>query len=101
MLGVDLNIIHQFGAVSEETARAMANGALLYSPADLSIAITGIAGPGLETDVITKPVGTVWIAWSGKNVDTLAKHFIFTGNRQEIRIASIIKALEELVKMLS
>ncbi|WP_457330509.1 CinA family protein, partial [Rhizobacter sp. P5_C2] len=62
MLGVPAALIAQHGAVSEEVARAMAEGALRHSPARFAVAVTGIAGPGGA--VPGKPVGTVWLAWA-------------------------------------
>ena len=60
MLGVPSSLLEQFGAVSRETAEAMAQGALAHSPAELAVAITGIAGPGGGTP--GKPVGLVHFA---------------------------------------
>lgn len=85
------------GAVSEETALSMARGALANCRADIAVATTGIAGPdGGSKD---KPVGTVWIGWqwSGQH---LAKKFQFKGDRQEVRRASIVAALDGLVALL-
>jgi nicotinamide-nucleotide amidase len=96
MLDVSMQTLNDFGAVSEETARTMAEGALRHSAADLSIAITGIAGP--DGGSIEKPVGTVWIAWAGKNFNTIAQLYVFTGDRQAIRIAAMVQALEGLFK---
>jgi nicotinamide-nucleotide amidase len=99
MLGVRENTLKKFGAVSEETAREMAEEARHLSQADVSIAITGIAGPdGGSAD---KPVGSVWLAWSGKNFKTLAQLHVFTGDRQAVRLASIAKALEQLLVVIS
>mgnify|MGYP001234534088 CR=1 FL=1 len=90
LLGVDLSIIESFGAVSEETALAMAKGALKNSEASLSVAITGIAGPGGGT--IEKPLGTVCIAWVSSTFShTTREHF--QGNRDSIRVASARAAL--------
>lgn len=95
MLGVKPSTLDQWGAVSEQTAKEMAEGALQHSGTDLSIAITGIAGP--DGGSAAKPVGTVWIAWGRRGADTLAEHTIFTGDRQAIRMASMVKALEKLL----
>lgn len=97
MLKVSKEILKTYGAVSKETACAMAEGALQNSHADLSIAITGIAGP--EGGSEEKPVGTVWFALSGKNISTLAQSHVFTGDRQAIRLASIVKALQILLAL--
>jgi len=98
MLGVKTETLARFGAVSEPTARAMAEGALASSRADLTVAITGIAGPGGgSTD---KPVGTVCLAWAErrKPVRTLTEHF--HGDRAAIRLAAIRSALEGLKQLL-
>jgi PncC family amidohydrolase len=101
MLGVDT--IDRFGAVSRETALAMAKKAVERSDADLSIAITGIAGPdGDGTDV---PIGTVWIASArkGEEADTVASAevFYFLGSRNEVRESAMCKALEKAIAILS
>jgi nicotinamide-nucleotide amidase len=63
MLGVKQSTLESFGAVSEQVVRAMAEGALSHSQAQVSIAITGIAGP--EGGSKEKPVGSVWFGWAG------------------------------------
>ena len=83
MLGVDLNLIGEYGAVSEQVAKAMAEGALKRSRADISIAVTGIAGPTGGTEI--KPVGTVCFAVAGKNITTQAKTQYFFGDRASVR----------------
>ena len=74
MLGVDAALIARHGAVSEQVACAMAAGALRHSPADLAVAVTGIAGPGGA--VPGKPVGTVWLATAlkGREPEPLLLH---------------------------
>ncbi len=62
MLGVDAALIAQHGAVSEAVARAMAEGGLAHSRADIAVAVTGVAGP--TGGSAEKPVGTVWLAWA-------------------------------------
>jgi len=98
LLGVPAEIIEQYGAVSEETASAMAIGALKFSQAEISIAITGIAGPTGGTR--DKPVGTVWFGWSHKilGTDTVVKYF--SGSRKKIRKQAIQFALENLCKFI-
>lgn len=96
LLMVNAETINQFGAVSEETARAMAEGALKNSLADWSIAITGIAGP--DGGSVEKPVGMVWFAWASKQSATHSEVEIFSGDRQAIRLAAIAKALKQLLE---
>lgn len=97
LLNVPQETIKKFGAVSEETAVAMAKGALENSHAQIAIAVTGVAGPGGGTK--EKPVGTVWIAWVMQEKVFTEKH-IFTGDRQQIRLATIQTALSQIVDML-
>jgi len=97
MLGVSAATIAQHGAVSEETALAMAIGAINFSVAQVSLSITGIAGP--QGGSAEKPVGTVWFGWSVKG-ELLAKRQIFTGNRAEIRRQAIIYSLTQLLGQL-
>lgn len=96
LLRVNPITIKKFGAVSEQTAREMAEGALEKSHADISIAITGIAGP--TGGSLEKPVGMVWIALAKRGFATKTEMHIFPGDRQEIRLRSIAKALEKLLK---
>lgn len=95
MLGVAAKTIETFGAVSAQTAKEMAEGALRYSKADISVAITGVAGPTGGTP--EKPVGTVWIAWAKKGTASQAQVFLFPGDRQAIRLQAIAQALEKLL----
>jgi len=96
-LGVDPDIIARHGAVSGETAKAMAQGARAASGAQWAVAVTGIAGPaGGSPD---KPVGTVWFAWAGpRGVETL--HRRLEGDRAAVRTASVAIALQGLVDRL-
>ena len=91
-LNVDNDLLAKFGAVSEEVAKAMAIGAITNSNADISLAITGIAGP--ESDETTKKVGLVFIAFFDKNNEKLlSKKFEFEGDRDSIRNLSLKNAL--------
>ena len=94
MLGVPLEIIRKYGAVSKETAIAMAQGALQHSQAQISLSVTGIAGPRGGTE--EKPVGTVWFAIADRdgNIETFCQHF--PGNRQQTREQAAVYILERL-----
>ena len=89
MLGVDPALVATEGAVSETVARAMAEGALARSGADLAVAVTGIAGPGGATP--GKPVGLVYLAAARRGA-TLAERHVFPGDRAEVRAASVAAA---------
>lgn len=98
LLGVAPETLAKYGAVSEETAAEMALGALHHSHADISISITGIAGPSGST--AEKPVGTVWFGLATKDnkVKTHLKNF--KGSRQKIQELSITFALSCLLEAL-
>lgn len=91
LLGVSDDCLARFGAVSEETARAMAQGVIGRAAVDLGIAITGIAGPGGGT--VDKPVGLVWFALARRGRPTRAAHAIFAGDRHAVRMAALERAL--------
>lgn len=95
LLGVPFDILDSYGAVSEETAVAMAEGALDNSHGDISVSITGIAGPDGGTD--DKPVGTVCLAWSRRNVNTYATKIVFKGDRMQVREQACMMALQGLL----
>ncbi len=98
LLNIDPKIINIHGAVSEETVILMAEGALRNSEADISIAVTGIAGP--DGGSAAKPVGTVWFGIAGKNFATKSLLYHLSGNREEIRLKSIQTGLEFLISIL-
>ncbi len=79
------------GAVSEEVVLAMSAGAIHNSRANVAIAVSGIAGPDGGSD--EKPVGTVWIAWQWET-KSLARCFHFSGDRESVRRATVVAALE-------
>ena len=97
MLGVSNQTLIKFGAVSEQTAAEMAQGALKFSLAQISASITGIAGPdGGTTD---KPVGTVCFGFSLKNsVITSTQHFV--GKRESVRQQASIYAITQMIELL-
>ncbi|MEQ9813206.1 MAG: CinA family protein [Azospirillaceae bacterium] len=86
MLGVDPHMIERHGAVSAEVARAMAQGAIRHSAADVAVSVTGIAGPGGATP--GKPVGLVFIGWMQRGGVPMAARHVFEGDRQAIREAA-------------
>ncbi len=90
-VGVPEALIELHGAVSEPVARAMAEGGLAHSRADIAAAITGIAGPGGGT--AQKPVGLVHIACARSGAATLHERHDFAGDRRAIRLASVAAAL--------
>jgi len=96
-LGVPEQLLKTYGAVSEPVVRAMAQGALTRSGADLAVAISGIAGPGGGSP--DKPVGTVWFAWSrrrGTELVTTARLAHYAGDREAIRRQAVAAALAGL-----
>jgi nicotinamide-nucleotide amidase len=99
VLGVPTALFERVGAVSEEVARAMAEGALGRAGVDLAIAVTGIAGPGGATP--TKPVGLVHLAVARNCAPTLHAHAVFPGDRAAIRLASVDAALELTLQALA
>jgi nicotinamide-nucleotide amidase len=98
ILRVDEALLEQYGPVSEKTVRAMAKGALKQSPASISIAITGIAGPDGGSQEI--PVGTIWTAWASKKSfhHALCQHY--SGDRLMIRYAAVEFALQTLLSLM-
>lgn len=98
MLGVSEKTLETHGAVSEETAREMAAGALSHSNAQIAAAITGIAGPDGGTP--DKPVGTVCLAWA--TIDGVLKSETrhFDGDREAVRYQSVQTALEGVSSLL-
>jgi nicotinamide-nucleotide amidase len=98
LLGVQAATLARFGAVSEETAREMALGALEHSHGTIALAITGVAGPTGGT--ATKPVGTVCFAWAGKDLAVSAETRHFAGDREAVRRQSVEYALERVLELL-
>lgn len=93
-LGVPATLIAAHGAVSEPVVRAMAEGALARAPVQLSVAVTGIAGPGGA--VPGKPVGTVWLATAVAG-DTRAERLQLSGDRDAVRRQTVESALARLL----
>ncbi len=95
MLGVSKDVLERCGAVSEDVAKLMAYGALVNSHADVSVAVTGIAGGGGGTD--EKPVGLVYIAVCRIGGCPVCDKYIFDGDRETVRSQTVEKALEMLL----
>ena len=98
-LGVREATLVRHGAVSEEVAREMVQGALRASDAELAVAVTGIAGPDGGTRA--KPVGTVWLCWGerrGKRVSLRTRKVRFAGDRKAVRAQSVALALRGLLR---
>ena len=95
MLGVPAYVFMEDGAVSEVCARAMAEGALDNSHANLSASVTGIAGPGGGSD--DKPVGRIHIAVAREGFETLHEEHNFDGDRGRVRI----QAVESVMRLLN
>lgn len=98
LLGVRSATLLQFGAVSEETVREMAQGAALAANAQVAVAISGIAGPGGGS--AAKPVGTVCFGFSVDNVVTVQR-LVFAGDRQQVRQQAIDHALRYSILLLT
>lgn len=95
MLGVPADLIAEHGAVSDPVARAMAEGAIRHSAADLAVSVTGIAGPGGATP--GKPVGLVFLGIARRGEEAVAERHVFDGDRQSVRLQSVHRALDLLV----
>ena len=97
LLGVPVALITHHGAVSEAVVRTMAEGAVARSPAQVSVAVTGIAGPtGGSAD---KPVGTVWFGWCVNGVTTSERRH-FDDDRAAVRARTVAHALAGLLARL-
>ena len=94
MLGVAEKLLNSFGAVSEQVAIAMAEGAINNSGANISLSITGIAGPSGGSD--EKPVGLVHMAVAKKGTATRHERHIFKGDRGRVRIQAVESGLKLL-----
>lgn len=100
LLGVLPSTLVHHGAVSEQTAREMAIGALETLGGHVAVAVTGIAGP--EGGQPGKPVGTVWFAWAwhaGDEIETRVLMQSFAGDREAVRRQTVERALSEVLKL--
>ena len=99
MLGVAQDTLLRHGAVSEAVVREMSMGAIQHSHAQVSLAVSGVAGPDGGTP--DKPVGTIWFSWCIKGKVCVAHMHRLTGNRAEIRAQSVHIALQGVVDLLN
>ena len=99
LLGVDANVLHEYGAVSDIIAEQMVVGALNKSAADLAVSITGIAGP--KGGSAQKPVGSVFIATCKNLENPSSRFFHFEGNRDAIRKQSTHMAIKLILDLLN
>jgi PncC family amidohydrolase len=97
LLGVNLETLEKYGAVSSETVIEMARGVRLAMAADIGISVSGIAGPGGGTP--EKPVGTVWIGLSSPSQE-YSRHYQWSGNRITVKEQSALAALNLLLEYL-
>lgn len=98
-LGVPADLLAARGAVNEAVARAMAEGALAAAGLDVTVAVTGIAGP--DGGSPGKPVGLVHFAAARSGCDTLHERHVFAGDRQQVRSATVEAALRLLLRRVS
>ena len=97
MLGVSEQTLADHGAVSEAVVKEMAVGAMARSNAQLTVSVSGVAGPGGGAS--DKPVGCVWLAWALEGVAVRAACFHFHGDRESVRCQAIEAALEGLMTL--
>ena len=97
LVGVPAALIARHGAVSEEVARAMAEGGLARSRAAIAVAVTGIAGPGGGS--AAKPVGLVHVAAQRRGGAAVAERHVFAGDRAAVREASVAVALGLILRL--
>ncbi len=96
-LGVSFELLDRVGAVSEEVAKAMAEGARRNLSADIALSVTGLAGP--DGDSYGNPVGTVYIGYCDEE-RLLCKKFLFAGNRETVRLRAIEESLKLILEYL-
>ncbi len=103
MLGVDAGLLNRHGPVSEAVVRAMADGAVAHSQADIALGISGIAGPGGGSE--DKPVGLVWFAWArttkAGRIERVSRQQIFAGDRDAVRRQAVAYALQGVLAILN
>ncbi len=97
LLGVDMALIEDEGAVSNAVVSAMLLGAIREAKADVGVAVSGIAGPGGSRP--GKPVGTVYVAW-GNETALCTERFEFSGDRKAVRDQAVVKCFDRLIQWL-
>lgn len=98
MLDVKISTLSNFGAVSEETVREMAQGALRHSPTQISLAISGVAGPAGGTE--QKPVGLVCLAWASREGPLVSRSVHLCGDRTAVRRQAVVIAVQGLIEFI-
>ncbi len=98
MLAVPRQLLEKHGAVSEQTVRAMAEGALQHSHAHVALAVSGVAGPGGGSKL--KPVGTVCFAWARQGAAAISCKIQFSGDREAVRHQAVETALQGILDVL-
>ena len=99
MLGVKAATLEQHGAVSAQTVKEMATGALAASHAQVAVAVSGVAGPAGGTP--DKPVGTVFLAWALKGGEPIAETLQFAGDRAAVRKQAVARALAGVLRLVT
>lgn len=97
LLGVEPDLLRDYGAVSLQVAEAMAQGALAYSLADAAVSVTGIAGPDGGSEI--KPVGLVYFGLATREGLSLHLRCVFEGNRDSIRAQAVLQGLDLLASL--
>ena len=98
MVGVSVGTLEAHGAVSQQSAAAMAVGGITHSAANISLSVTGVAGPGGGSP--DKPVGLVWMAIATKEGVQISKRFDFSGDRQAVRSQAVEAGLTLILEAL-
>ncbi len=94
VLGVPESELELYGAVSQQVVESMVQGAVRIGNANVSVAVSGVAGPGGGSK--EKPVGCVWIGW-GINGQVYSERHVYSGNREEVRYQTVMDALEGII----
>jgi nicotinamide-nucleotide amidase len=98
MVAVGVDTLEAHGAVSQQSAAAMAVGGITHSAANISLSVTGVAGPGGGSP--DKPVGLVWMAIATKDGVQISKRFDFSGDRQAVRSQAVEAGLTLILEAL-